>query len=244
MRPGGFDFEAGGDAAFLCTWDGDVWRVDGLNAGTELRWRRIASGLFQPLGVKRRGHEVFVTCRDQIVVLRDLDGDGESDLLECFNSDHQVTEHFHEFAMGLQADDAGNFYYAKSARHARTALVPHHGTLLKVSADGSATTILANGFRAANGVCLNPDGSFYVTDQEGHWMPMNRVNRVMPGSFHGNMWSHGAPADQSDAAMAQPVLWRLAAPLQTRCNCQQSGTQSPPARHQPALFCLQLKLAP
>ncbi|MCE2861810.1 MAG: c-type cytochrome [Opitutaceae bacterium] len=207
VRPGGFDFEAGGDAAFLCTWDGDVWRVDGLNAGTELRWRRIASGLFQPLGVKRRGHEVFVTCRDQIVVLRDLDGDGESDLLECFNSDHQVTEHFHEFAMGLQADDAGNFYYAKSARHARTALVPHHGTLLKVSADGSATTILANGFRAANGVCLNPDGSFYVTDQEGHWMPMNRVNRVMPGSFHGNMWSHGAPADQSDAAMAPPVCW-------------------------------------
>ena len=207
VRPGGFDFEAGGDAAFLCTWDGDVWRVEGLNAGTDLRWRRIASGLFQPLGVKRRGNEVFVTCRDQIVVLRDLDGDGETDFLECFNSDHQVTEHFHEFAMGLQADEAGNFYYAKSARHARPALVPHHGTLLKVSADGSATTILANGFRAANGVCLNPDGSFYVTDQEGHWMPMNRVNRVTPGSFHGNMWSHGAPADKSDAAMAPPVCW-------------------------------------
>ncbi len=207
VRPGGFDFEAGGDAAFLCTWDGDVWRVEGLNAGTDLRWRRIASGLFQPLGVKRRGKDVFVTCRDQIVVLRDLDGDGEADFLECFNSDHQVTEHFHEFAMGLQADEAGNFYYAKSARHARPALVPHHGTLLKVSADGASTTILANGFRAANGVCLNPDGSFYVTDQEGHWMPMNRVNRVTPGSFHGNMWSHGAPADQSDGAMAPPVCW-------------------------------------
>ena len=35
------------------------------------------------------------------------------------------------------------------------------------SADGRRTEILANGFRAANGVCLNPDGSFVVTDQEG-----------------------------------------------------------------------------
>lgn len=207
VRPGGFDFQPDGDSALLCTWDGDVWRVEGLRAGAELRWRRIASGLFQPLGVKRRGNDVFVTCRDQLVVLRDLNGDGETDFLECFNSDHQVTEHFHEFAMGLQADDAGNFYYAKSARHARTALVPHHGTLLKVSADGAETTILANGFRAANGVCLNPDGSFYVTDQEGHWMPMNRINRVTPGKFFGNMWSHGAPADQSDGAMAPPVCW-------------------------------------
>ena len=83
----------------------------------------------------------------------------------------RVTDHFHEFAMGLQTDAVGNFYYAKSARHAKTALVPHHGTLLRVSKDGSRTDIIAAGFRAANGVCLNPDGSFIVTDQEGHWNP-------------------------------------------------------------------------
>jgi sugar lactone lactonase YvrE len=185
-----------------------VWRVEGLQAeGRTLTWRRIATGLFQPLGIKLRGNDVFVACRDQLVRLRDLNGDGETDYYECFNNDHQVTEHFHEFAMGLQTDAAGNFYYAKSARHARTALVPHHGTLLKISADGRETEILANGFRAANGVCLNDDGSFFVTDQEGHWMPMNRINRVVPGRFYGNMWSYGAPPDESDAAMAQPVCW-------------------------------------
>ena len=64
-------------------------------------------------------------------------GDGETDFYECFNSDHQVTEHFHEFAMGLQTDADGNFYYAKAARHGLPALVPHHGTLLKVSKDGT-----------------------------------------------------------------------------------------------------------
>ena len=208
VRPSGLDFTPDGKAAFVCTWDGDVWRVDGIAAdATTVSWKRIASGLFQPLGIRLRGSEIFVTCRDQLVVLRDLNGDGETDYYENVNSDHQVTDHFHEFAMGLQTDAAGNFYYAKSARHARTALVPQHGTLLKISADGTKTEILANGFRAANGVCLNPDGSFFVTDQEGHWMPMNRINRVTPGKFFGNMWSYGAPADTADSAMAPPLLW-------------------------------------
>lgn len=208
LRLSGFDFLPGGKAIVVCTWDGDVWRIDGpAGPATSVTWRRIAAGLFQPLGLKVRDGAIFVTCRDQLAVLRDLNGDGETDFYECFNSDHQVTEHFHEFAMGLQTDPAGNFYYAKSARHARTALVPHHGTLLRIAADGSRTDILAHGFRAANGVCLNPDGSFYVTDQEGHWMPMNRINRVTPGRFFGNMWSYGAPPDDSDGAMAPPLCW-------------------------------------
>ena len=209
IRPSGLDFTPDGKAALLCTWDGDVWRIDGIDTpdAAAVTWRRIASGLFQPLGIKLRGGEIFVTCRDQLVVLRDLNGDGETDFYESVNSDHQVTDHFHEFAMGLQTDAAGNFYYAKSARHARTALVPQHGTLLKISADGATTEILANGFRAANGVCLNPDGSFFVTDQEGHWMPMNRINRITSPKFFGNMWSGGAPADTADTAMAPPLLW-------------------------------------
>ena len=210
MRTSGLDFVPGADAAVVCTWDGEVWRVDGIRGdATAVKWTRVASGLFQPAGIKIVNGAVLVCCRDQIVRLQDLNGDGEADFYESFNSDHQVTDHFHEFAMGLQADAAGNLYYAKSARHARTALVPQHGTLLKVSADGATTEILANGFRAANGVCLNPDGSIIVTDQEGFWTPMNRINWVKPGRvrFYGNMWSHGAPLDRSDAAMEQPLAW-------------------------------------
>ncbi|MGB8167104.1 MAG: DUF6797 domain-containing protein [Chthoniobacteraceae bacterium] len=209
MRPGGFDFTPDGKAAVVATWNGDVWRVDGLMAAAPapLRWRRIASGLFQPLGVKFRGDELFITCRDQLARLRDLNGDGEIDFIECFNDDAQVTEHFHEFAMGLQTDAAGNFYYAKSGRHALDSVVPHHGTLLRVSADGARTDIVATGFRAANGVCLNDDGTFFVTDQEGFWTPKNRINRVKPGGFYGNMFGYTSVTDTSDSAMEQPMVW-------------------------------------
>ncbi|MCC9601811.1 c-type cytochrome [Stieleria sp. JC731] len=208
LRMSGLDFYSDNDSLVACCCDGDVWKVSGLSRSDgELTWTRIASGLFHPLGIKIVDQRIFVTCRDQIVVLNDLNEDGEADFYQCFNNDHQVTDHFHEFAMGLQADEQGNLYYAKSARHARDSLVPQHGTLLKVNADGSETSIIANGFRAANGVCLNPDGSFFVTDQEGHWNPMNRINRVVPGGFYGNMYSYGAPDDSSDEAMEQPLCW-------------------------------------
>ncbi|MFM7150168.1 MAG: heme-binding protein, partial [Gemmataceae bacterium] len=166
-----------------------------------------ASGLFQPLGLKIVQGKVHVTCRDQIAILHDLNGDGETDFYECFNNDHQVTEHFHEFAMGLQTDADGNFYYAKAARHALKAIVPHHGTLLKVSKDGSKTEIIATGFRAPNGVCINPDGTFFMTDQEGFWLPKNPIHLVERNGFHGNFWGYHDQTDSSDSAMKKPLAW-------------------------------------
>jgi mono/diheme cytochrome c family protein len=208
MRLGGFDFFEDGKRAAVATWLGDVWIVDGLGGDFgQHNWQRIATGLFQPLGVKIVNGTIYLSCRDQIAELHDKNGDGEIDYIRNFNNDHQVTEHFHEFAMGLQTDAEGNFYYAKSARHGKPALIPHHGTLIKVSADGSKTEIIATGFRAANGVCLNPDGSFIVTDQEGHWNPKNRINWVKKGGFYGNMYGYHDVTDESDDAMEQPLCW-------------------------------------
>jgi hypothetical protein len=207
LRFSGLDF-LDTDTAAVSTWDGDVWTVAGLAAADgKLSWRRIASGLYQPLGLKVIGGAIHVSCRDRIVVLRDLDGDGCTDRYDTFNSDHQVTEHFHEFAMGLETDAEGSLYYAKSARHALPAVVPHHGTLLKVAPDGSTTEIVATGFRAANGVCVEPDGTFFVTDQEGHWTPKNRINHVRPGGFYGNLYGYHDVTDPGDDAMEQPLAW-------------------------------------
>ncbi len=211
LRFTGLDFLPDGKMA-VSTWDGDVWLVESVLETKKLRWQRIATGLFQPLGLKVVNGKIHLTCRDQLVVLHDLNGDREIDYYECLNNDHQVTEHFHEFALGLQTDADDNFYYAKSGRHALKAIVPHHGTLLRVSKDGTQTEILATGFRAANGVCLNPDGSFVVTDQEGFWNPKNRINWVTldpsgKPNFYGNMFGYTDVTDSSDSAMVPPLCW-------------------------------------
>ncbi len=207
MRLGGFDFFADGDRAALCSWQGDVWIVQGLASpsGT-LRWQRIASGLFQPLGLKIVDEEIYVLGRDQITRLHDLNGDGEADFYENFNNDAQVTDHFHEFAMDLQTDQHGNFYYMKAARHALPAVVPQHGTLMQVSRDGRQATVLARGFRAPDGLLVNDDGTFLTIDQEGHWTPMNRVNWIKPGRFYGNMMAAN-PANIGVDDTDEPVCW-------------------------------------
>jgi sugar lactone lactonase YvrE len=147
-------------------------------------------------------NKIYVTCRDQLARLHDFNGDEEIDFVESFNHDHQVTEHFHEFAMGLQTDDQGNFYYAKSARHAKVAVVPQHGTLLKVAADGSSTEIIATGFRAANGVCMNPDGTWIVTSNLGEQQPLD----------------HSHPLQISDSSAAPVMLWRRNLPARIHQN--------------------------
>ncbi len=79
LRFGGFDF-IDEDSAALSSWNGDVWIVKGLKGDwKELKWQRIASGLFEPLGLKVVKGEIYVNGRDQITKLIDLNKDGEID---------------------------------------------------------------------------------------------------------------------------------------------------------------------
>ena len=208
IRFGGFDFFADGNSAALSTWNGDVWTVTGLNDNLDkLLWQRIATGLNQPLGLKIVDEQIYVAGRDQITRLVDLNGDGETDFYENFNNDVYNSEHFHEQVMDLQTDEQGNFYFMKSARHGLPAQHPHHGTLVKVSSDGEKSDVIAYGFRASNGLGISPGPTFYGTDQEGFWMPANRLNRITDhGKFFGNLWGWYPPGDPP-TTYEPPLCW-------------------------------------
>ena len=185
MRPGGHDFLPDGTAVVV-NLSGDVWLVSGLDAKLEhVKWKRFATGLFQPLGCKVVDGKIYVLGRDRITRLHDLNGDGEADFYESFNSDCIVTENYHEFALDLETDSAGNFFYAKGSPWQPTNRSPHQGTMLKVSKDGSKLEVIATGLRAPNGLGMGPGDMLTVSDNQGHWMPTNRVNIVKPGGFYG-----------------------------------------------------------
>ena len=185
LRFGGHDFFPNGDAAVV-NISGDVWLVSGLDAKLEkVKWKRIATGLFQPLGCKVVDGKIYVTGRDQITRLHDLNGDGEADYYECFNNDCVVTENYHEFALDLQTDSAGNFYYGKGSPWEPTNMSPHQGTILRVSKDGAKMEIIANGLRAPNGLGMGPKDFLTCSDNQGHWMPANRLNIIKLGGFYG-----------------------------------------------------------
>ncbi|MGV3533088.1 MAG: DUF6797 domain-containing protein, partial [Chthoniobacteraceae bacterium] len=185
FRPGGHDFLADGTAV-VASVSGDVWLVDGLDEKLEkVRWKRYATGLFQPLGVKVVKDQIYVVGRDQITRLHDSNRDGEADFYENFNNDCVATDNYHEFSLDLETDAEGNFYFAKGSPWTPTVTSPHQGCMIKVSKDGKKMEIYATGLRAPNGLSIGPKGMFTVSDNQGHWMPANRLNVVKPGGFLG-----------------------------------------------------------
>lgn len=191
MRFGGFDFFSDGRRAALCTWNGDVWIVSGLDSTLgALTWKRFAAGLFETLGLKIVDDVILVNGRDQITRLVDLNGDDEADRYECFNNDICTTRNFHEFSFDLQTDRDGNFYFAKGGPvkgggRGFDPIVPHNGTVLKLSRDGSRLDIYSSGLRAPNGIGVSPDGQVTAGDNEGTWVPHCKLHWLRPGSFQG-----------------------------------------------------------
>ena len=207
LRPTGIDFLPDGRAA-VCTLGGDVWIASGLDASLRgVTWKRFASGLYEPLGLKVVDGMIYVMGRDQITRLHDLNSDGEADFLENFNNDAVVTELVHDFPMDLQTDAEGNFYYGRCG----TGLEPydrvfeHHGAILKVSKDGERTDVVARGLRVPNGVCLSPDGMLTCADNEGSWSPASRINLVRPGKFYGDM--RVALGEPKSGDFERPIVW-------------------------------------
>ncbi len=200
MFTSGHDFFENGDAA-ICTAHGDVWRVSGIDSNLQnLSWKRFATGLYQPLGLKILRNQVYVLGRDQISILRDLNNDGEADFYENFNSDCLSTGSGHSYATCLETDPTGNFYFLKCGEN-----TPHGGTLLRVSADGQKLDVVATGFRNANGMGISPTGLITAADQQGEWVPETRVDVIHQGGFYGYMPMHkrSSPPKTYDG----PLCW-------------------------------------
>jgi len=212
FRPGAFDFFSDGTRAAVSNWSGDVWIVSGIDETLQkLTWQRVATGIYNPLGLKIVKDQMYVLGRDQITRLVDLNGDGEIDFYENFNNDSEVTWNFHEFAFDLQTDAAGNFYYAKggpvrNGGRGFERIAAHHGAILKVSPDGSKLERYATGLRAPNGIAVSPDGQVVTTgENEGTWVPACRLNWVRPGGFSGVV--NTAHKDADPKTYDQPLCW-------------------------------------
>jgi hypothetical protein len=211
LRIGGMDFFSDGTRAAVSTWDGDIWIVSGIDESLKnLQWKRFASGMYETLGLRIVNDQIYTSGRDQLTRYYDYNKDGEADYYENFNNSVTSTEGFHEFLFDLQTDKEGNFYFAKAGpvkgggRGFET-ISRDAGSLMKVSADGKKFETVATGFRAPNGIGVNPwNGQITTGDNEGTWVPTCPVNWVKPGGFYGvEDLAHGADVK----SFKQPLTW-------------------------------------
>jgi hypothetical protein len=189
----GVDFFNDGSAA-VCTIHGDVWRVRGLDEKLRrVTWKRFATGLYQPLGLRVVNDRVHVLGRDQITILHDENNDDEADRYENFSQLLQTSSGGHDYTTCLECDTAGNFYY-----------VDPKG-VHRLSPDGQKMETLATGFRNPNGLGVGPGGVITATPQQGEWTPSSAIVEIKPGGYYG----YGGPKPTAERPLGYdpPLCW-------------------------------------
>ncbi|HEX8911512.1 MAG TPA: DUF6797 domain-containing protein [Humisphaera sp.] len=212
LRLSGLDFFPDGRAA-VCTINGDVWIASGLDEKLDkVTWTRFATGLYHPMGLAVVDGEVYVRSRDFLLRLKDVNHDGTADSYEVVTGEGVAHPSYHGFVFDLQADAAGNFYYARGGIGMDPNLAGH-GLLTKVSKDGKTVTPLAGGLRAPNGLGVVGPGWITVSDNQGNWIPSSKVHLIDPAAavspgnppFLGFLPHHHQPT--MPKAPDRPFVW-------------------------------------
>jgi len=191
---------------------GEVFLLDnvvGQTTQSAVTYKKIATGLLNPMGVDVIGNDIYVSERYQLTKLTDPDGDGQYDVKTKI-AGWPDGGNFHEFAFGLVHDDT-NFYVNLSVaiNNGGASTVPqpgaNRGTSIKINRATGAVSYIAGGLRTPNGVVLNDAGELFGTDNQGGWLPASKLVQIKQGRFFNHFTT---PAGQFDAApVTPPVLW-------------------------------------
>ncbi len=211
--------------------DGKVWILEGVLGRPDPQFIKVklfATGLKDPLGVCVVDGRIFVSEQFQITELIDTDGDDRAD-------EHKVvangwkSDNYHHFTFGLKWVD-GWLYGALSTNIDMNAPgingpnPPHRGSVFRVQPDRydpnnpqANIEFLTGGSRTPNGLTVGPEGEIFVADNQGSWLPANKLNWVRKGVFFGHRNSTdvirpeypngGVPALYQDQEPVHPTLY-------------------------------------
>ncbi|MCZ7373339.1 family 16 glycoside hydrolase [Micromonospora sp. WMMC250] len=227
LRPSGFEPKVTGmdwlpdNRLAITTWGGDygtttplgevyvLGNVTGTTSAAQVTVKRIATGLQDPMGIKYVDGKLYVSERYGLIELTDANGD------DIIDSRRTVATWpfggtYHEFAIGLLYKD-GYFYLNLSVqitpggRSTKPQLANNRGTAIKVNRATGQVEYTASGLRTPNGIGWGPEGGIFVTDNQGDWLPANKLVHLKPGRFFNHYNDPAGPFDSN--AVTQPVLW-------------------------------------
>ncbi len=170
-------------------------------------WRVFSNeSLHEPLGVLvEKDNQLLVPTFPELTRITDTDGDGVADRYDTVSDAWGVSGAYHESVVGPVPDGEGNWFlnigtashngptfahtrgrYSAIGRRGRNfSSVEWRGWVVKIKPDGSLIP-WASGFRANNGIALGPDGTVWVTDNQGDFIPTSPLYAVEKGKFYGH----------------------------------------------------------
>lgn len=197
VRVADIAFFKDGKAAAV-TFEGDVWMIDGIDRNLQnLKWKRFASGLHEPMSVEIVQDTVYIFGREGIVRLRDLNQDGVADYYENFSNVMAQSAESREWAADLVTAPDGSFYIAKGGSQSNgPAVTPaagkgfrvgsdENGSVLKISKDGRRAEVIATGLRGPY-LGMHPQkGILTASDQQGNFVPSTPIFVIHKGDYFG-----------------------------------------------------------
>ncbi len=224
LEPGvsGMDFLSDGRLV-ICTWggthaklvppsqNGDVYILDnvGQDDSSKVTYKKFASGLQEPLGLKVVNDTIYVTERMALAMLVDKNKDGVMDgdgyrKLSAFTTGSPR----HEFFFGLVYKD-GFFYGAQSlSLNSGASFVPqpeaNRGTYVKIEKSTGKAEYISGGAREPFGLGMNSRGEIWSTEVQGSWNPACGFTLVRPGRFYGHPLLNQVPPSPFDAMPYNP----------------------------------------
>ena len=224
LRPSGFqpqvsamDWFPDGRLA-IATWGGsdtvagEVYVLSGVTGNTspsQVTYRRIATGLREPMGLKIVDGKIYVSQKHELTELNDTNGDGVIDQYRRVAT-WPFDGNFHEFAFGLLYQD-GYFYLNLSVSINLGGATtepqgsPNRGTTLKINRTTGAVQYVAGGLCTPDGLGWGPEGDIFVTDNQGGWLPASKLVQIKQDRFFGHYTNPDGPFDGQP--VTQPVLW-------------------------------------
>lgn len=208
-RVGGLAFLPDG-RLLVTSWDkeGGLYLLDSLSTAdtTKIKVKRIAFGLAEPLGIEVVDGEIYVLQKQELTRLVDINGDEIIDEYQVVCNSWSVSPDFHEFAFGLVYQNG--FFYATLSMAMRLKpgekQLSDRGKTIKISKDGHFEAVNF-GLRTPNGIGIGLDNEIFITDNQGQWLPANKLIHLKKGEYHGMQW--GWLSDEPAPEMAMPALW-------------------------------------
>ena len=199
VRPIDIDFADG--YAVVVTFDGDLWKVRGLQGDLQnITWQRIACGMQEPSAVQIKDGEIFVFGRNGITKVFS----GKEGLVyKNHSSDFWQSAETRDFAHSLSVDHKGHFYFSKGGQQ-NDYPSKHSGRVLKLD-DDNKVSIFASGLRNTYLTIRPGTDEIYASDQQGHWIPATPIHRIMEGGYYG--FQPAAPWGVSEPKITPPLCW-------------------------------------
>ncbi|MHA6248281.1 PA14 domain-containing protein [Pontibacter sp. CAU 1760] len=192
-KVGGMDFLSDGRMV-VSTWDslGSVYILDGVTKKKpeDIKVKRIAFGLAEPLGLKVVDDEIYVLQKQELTKLVDLNNDDIIDEYQTVANGWKVSANFHEFAFGLLYKD-GYFYgtlaTAINPGGASTQpQIPDRGKVVKISRKDGSHELIASGLRTPNGIGYGVDNEIFIADNQGDWLPASKIVHLQENAWYGS----------------------------------------------------------